>query len=121
VRPPGLLGYIDGTVSGWVAIEPKDAYPRLVRSRNLQPVDDEPAWAVTCFYIAPKARRKGLSAAMLEAAVQWAAENGARIVEGYPSLSNPHDWMGLPTTYERCGFERVSEPRGKRVIMRRRV
>ena len=120
-RPPGLLGYIDGVVCGWVAIEPKEAYPRLLRSRTLTPVDEQPVWSVTCFYIATKARRRGVSATLLQAAVDWAARNGATIVEGYPSLSNPHDWMGLPTTYERCGFERVSAPRGKRVIMRRRL
>ena len=33
----GLLAYLHGDVVGWVAVEPRSAYPKLAHSRVLQP------------------------------------------------------------------------------------
>lgn len=88
--PPGLVGYRDGEAAGWVAVAPRVAYPRILRSRTLEPVlgaeslDDSRIWSVTCFVVRVGFRRQGVAAALLEAAVGFAAAHGAAAVEGYP-------------------------------------
>jgi hypothetical protein len=42
--PTGLLAYLHGDVVGWIAVEPRESYPRLAHSRVLKPVDDQPVW-----------------------------------------------------------------------------
>src|ERR687891_534855 len=64
----GLLAYLHGDVVGWIAVEPREAYPRLAHSRTLKPVDDQPVWSVTCFFVAKKFRRKGITVELLLAA-----------------------------------------------------
>src|SRR5690349_7723336 len=39
--PPGLLAFDGDTAVGWVAIQPREAFPALDRSRFLKSVDDE--------------------------------------------------------------------------------
>ena len=83
--PPGLLAYRDGAPVGWCAVAPRESYPRVLRSRVIGPADDAPAcWAVVCFYVVRGDRRGGVAAALLEAAVAFAADHGATWVEGYP-------------------------------------
>ena len=48
----GLLAYLHGDVVGWIAVEPRESYPKLAHSRVLQAVDDQPVWSVTCFFVA---------------------------------------------------------------------
>jgi hypothetical protein len=48
---PGILAYREGRAAGWIAVEPRTAYPKLAHSRVLEPVDDKPVWSVTCFYV----------------------------------------------------------------------
>jgi len=43
---PGLLAYIDGNPVGWAAVAPRSNYARLVNSRVLKAVDDEPVWSL---------------------------------------------------------------------------
>src|SRR5262245_42442509 len=83
-RPVGLLAYVADEVAGWVAIEPKTAYPALLRSRRIPRVDAQPCWAVTCLFVGHRHRGQGLAQALVEAAVAHAARHGARLVEAYP-------------------------------------
>src|SRR5690348_10325210 len=78
--PAGLLAYAAGQPIGWCAVAPRDDYPALERSRILKPVDDEPVWSVTCLFVARPFRRRGVTVRLLEAAVAYAGERGARIV-----------------------------------------
>lgn len=80
----GVLAYSEGKPVGWCAIAPREEYARLANSRVLRPVDAQSVWSVTCFYVAREYRRAGLSVALLKAAVDYAKQNGAKIVEGYP-------------------------------------
>ena len=54
---PGLLAYVDGVPAGWVAVAPRDEYPRLDRSPKLRRLDDRPVWSITCFTIDRRHRR----------------------------------------------------------------
>src|SRR5438477_558290 len=81
---PGLIAYAGGQPVGWCAFAPRDQYPTLERSRVLKPVDEKPVWSVTCFFVARPFRGKGIVKRLLGAAVDYAREQGAAILEGYP-------------------------------------
>ena len=121
---PGVLAYVGEEPVGWLAIQPREAYPRLARSRSLRPVDDAPVWSVTCFFVARAHRRGGLSVGMLRAGVEHAAARGATIVEGYPvdprggRLPDAFAWHGTRAAFERAGFVEVARPSATRAIMR---
>lgn len=121
---PGLLGYADGNPVGWCAVGPRDSYPVLQRSPVLKPVDDQPVWSITCFFVAKPHRGKGVSGALLEAAVAYARSQGARIVEGYPvepkkgRMPDAFAWIGLPSTFRKAGFVEVLRRSRTRPIMR---
>lgn len=121
---PGVLGYVGDKPAGWCAVQPRETYPRLARSRSLKPVDDAPVWSVTCFFVARAHRRSGLSVGLLRAVVEHAAGCGARIVEGYPvdprggSMPDAFAWYGTLPTFLRAGFVEVARPSPTRAIMR---
>src|SRR6267378_1367475 len=81
---PGLLAYADGQAVAWCAVAPREEYPRFATSRVLAPLDDQPVWSVTCFFVARAWRRRGITRQLLEAAAQFARRHGARILEGCP-------------------------------------
>lgn len=124
---PGLLAYVDGVPAGWVAIEPREAYSGLDRSRFLKRVDERPVWSVTCFFIARPARRRGLTVRLLRAATAYAATRGASMVEGYPidrsgaSVPAAFAWTGLAAAFRAAGFLEVARRSPTRPIMRRAV
>jgi molybdopterin converting factor subunit 1 len=124
--PPGLIGYRDGQPVAWCALAPREAYPRLERSRTLARVDDRPVWSVVCFFVARSHRRQGLTVRLLREAVRYARARGARIVEGYPvepasgKTSDAFAWWGLAGAFEAAGF-RVAARRSKTHPVMRRV
>ena len=124
--PPGLLAYRDGQPVGWCAVAPRDAYPRILRSRVIGPIDEDPAcWAIVCFYVVRGERGGGLAAALLEAAVDYAADQGASAVEGYPkdtagSTRHANEmFVGSMSMFADAGFEEVARRSPQRPIMRR--
>ena len=121
---PGLLAYADGRPIGWCALGPRADYPVLERSRSLQPIDAQPVWSVTCFFVARPFRRKGVSGRLLEAAVGYARLRGARIVEGYPVeprqsiMPDAFAWTGTAAAFRGAGFTEVARRSPSRPIMR---
>lgn len=121
---PGLLAYDHGEPIGWVAVQPREAYPVLGRSPVLKPIDDQPVWAVTCFFVAKPYRRSGFTSNLLRAAVEWAASQGARIVEGFPTEPRSDDapdfyvFTGFVSTFQEAGFVEVARRSPTRPIMR---
>ncbi len=124
--PPGLLAYgPDGKPAGWCAVAPRLDYPRLANSRVLQPVDDQPVWSVTCFFVARGQRNRGLTVALLDAAADFASSQGGRILEGYPydthgkKLPGAFVWTGLLPAFLNAGFTEVARRSNSRPIVRR--
>ena len=115
---PGLLAYKDGNPIGWVCAGPRERFSRLANSKVLAPVDDQPVWSVVCFYIARGQRRTGIGSALLKAAGIFARDQGAKILEGYPSPPKPGKqpdafvWTGLEPMFEKAGFQ-VAVRRGE--------
>jgi len=131
-RAPGLVAYRDGEAIGWVSLGPRDDYARLQNSRVLAPIDEKPVWSIVCFVVARSARKQGVANALLEAAVAYAREHGATLLEGYPIETDgqrvpaANVYKGTLAMFERAGFEVVARRRANRVspehpIVRRRT
>ena len=131
---PGLLAYDGDTPVGWCAVEPRAALARLPQSRivaggTLHPDFDDPSiWAVTCFVVPRSHRKRGVGRALAEAAVAYAREHGARIIEAYavdPSAREKTPaadlFHGTVTMFENAGFSEVARPKADRAIMQLRL
>ena len=123
---PGLLAYVDGEPAGWCAIAPRDRYVRLAKSHVLKPVDEKPAWSVTCFFVAKSRRRCGLTIALLKAAAKFAKQNGAEILEGYPTDAQKDQadvfvYTGLASAFRKAGFKEIARRSPTRPIFRRQL
>jgi GNAT superfamily N-acetyltransferase len=122
--PVGLLAYVESEPVGWCAIAPRDEFPTLDRSRILKRIDELPVWSVVCFFVRRAYRHKGISTRLLSAAVDFAAEQGARIVEGYPveprkaEMPSIFAWTGLAASFRQAGFVEVARRSETRPIMR---
>jgi GNAT superfamily N-acetyltransferase len=121
---PGLLAYADHQPIAWCSVAPREAFPVLERSRTLKRVDEQPVWSIVCFFVAKPFRRQGLMARMLEAAVQYAQEHGAKIIESYPvevketSLSGASGFTCIASALKEAGFVEVLRRSENRPIMR---
>ena len=126
--PPGLLAYVDGEAAGWVKVGPRTAQARLPRTRivttgSTEPMDDPKVWAITCFSVRKSGRKTGLMHTLIDAAVAFAREHGARVVEAYPfdtdagRISSNDLYVGALSTFLDAGFELVSRPTPKRAVV----
>lgn len=122
---PGIIGFERGNPAGWCAFAPRTDYVRLETSRILKPVDKREVWSITCFFVERTFRGKGVATEMLKAAVTACADNGAKIVEGYPvetaegkRYPPAFAWYGVAKMFERAGFEEVARRSPSRPIMR---
>lgn len=123
---PGLLAYLDdeegdvpGPVVGWVGLAPRSAASSLQRTRVLPRIDPDAwptTWAVMCFVVRPGYRRRGIARGLLAAAVDYARDHGARVVEGFPVEPEPGRrvpvsaaFVGTVALFESVGFERVGD------------
>jgi GNAT superfamily N-acetyltransferase len=118
--PVGILAYHEGTPVGWCSIGPRNSLTGVKGNPPPPGVEVSRTWAVTCFFVDPRLRRQGVSVRLLQAAVEYARSEGAKVVEGYPieSRKNPHSSMGALTTFRRAGFLDVTPHGRKRHIMR---
>jgi GNAT superfamily N-acetyltransferase len=126
----GLVAYVDGEPAGWVAVEPRTAYPRLRTMRvpwagRAEDPDDDGVWAVTCFVVRRGFRGRGLTYHLAVATVPYARACGARALEGYPMVTEPGReviWgelrVGARQVFEEAGFVEVHRPTLRRVVMR---
>jgi len=124
--PPGLIAFDADLAVGWAQLTPRDDLPRLDRSRRLARVDATPVWSISCFYVRRKWRGRGVSAALIQAALAAASAAGASAVEAYPiDRSAPgattNDFTGRASTFEKAGFLEVARRHPSRPVMRREL
>jgi GNAT superfamily N-acetyltransferase len=126
----GLVAYLDDEPAGWVAVEPRTAYPKLRTSRvpwrgRDEDKDDAGIWAVTCFTVRKGYRGRGLTYPLARATIDFARQRGARAIEAYPMITQPgkeitwgETYVGTRQVFQDAGFEQVSHPTPRRVVMR---
>ena len=133
----GIIGYIDKEPVGWCAVAPRKNFIRLENSRVLAPLDSEPVWSISCFFIAKPYRRKGLSTELLKEVIKFCCKlnktkshsSGEKIkaLEGYPivpyntNIPAAFAWTGIPSAFEKAGFKEVTRRSKTRPIMRYQI
>jgi GNAT superfamily N-acetyltransferase len=124
LREPGLLA-LDGDLAvGWCEVAPRAELMWLAHARHLGPVDDLPVWSVPCFYVRRAYRGKGVTGALIDAAVEYAAANGAPAAEAYPidTAVPGHTgnlYTGIASVFADHGFQVVARRKPDRPIMRK--
>jgi GNAT superfamily N-acetyltransferase len=119
--PPGLLAFDGDLAVGWCQLTPRAELPVLVRSWRLRPVDELPVWAISCLYVRKGYRRRGVTAALIAAAIKTAKRARARALEAYPldaTRTPSASSTGFASTFERAGFRTVVRHVPPRPIMR---
>lgn len=124
--PPGLLAFDGDLAVGWCQITPRDHLPWMDEKRNLRRVDDAPVWSISCFYVRSKHRRRGVTKALIEAAVAYAAKAGATMVEACPidrtiGKGATNAFTGVASSFASAGFSEVARRSPTRPIVRRQV
>ncbi|MFI7061058.1 GNAT family N-acetyltransferase [Kribbella sp. NPDC050124] len=126
----GLVGYVDDTPAGWVAVEPRTAYPKLRTSRipwtgRSEDKDDDGVWAVTCMVVRKGYRGRGLTYLLARATIEHARTRGARALEAYPMVTQAGKqitWgelhVGPRQAFEEAGFKEITRPTVRRTVMR---
>jgi GNAT superfamily N-acetyltransferase len=123
-RIPGILAFHKGIPVGWCAIAPREDFPVLDRSPVLKRIDDEPVWSITCFFVTKKYRHLNLTRSLVQAAIRYAQEQGAQIIEAYPIRPEytkdprPELYRGVVSTFAETGFDIAAQRTRARPIMR---
>lgn len=111
---PGVLAYDGDTVVGWAAVAPRAELP-FARSRKIPHVDDLPVWSVWCFRVRAGHRGRGIARALLDGAVDYARQQGAPAVEGYPTDNRGERvdltmaYVGTRALFEQGGFTKAAD------------
>jgi GNAT superfamily N-acetyltransferase len=86
-------------------------------------VDEVPVWSISCFYVRISYRKRGVTSALIGAALQAAKKAGAPALEAYPldAAKTPSaSGTGYASTFSRAGFKTVARHVAARPIMRYR-
>jgi GNAT superfamily N-acetyltransferase len=129
--PIGLLAYLDDDVVGWTRVVPRSTLPGVAENRALARIlDDDPdAWWVSCFVVRREYRGKGIGTVLLDAAVDWAAQHGASILDGHPidtsglagARSPSALFAGTLAMFQRAGFAEIGRTYPTRPVMRQKL
>ena len=119
--PPGLLAFDGDLAVGWCQLTPRDTLPWLDKTWRLKRVDDVPVWSLSCFYVRKGYRKRGVTSALIAAALDAAKRAGAPALEAYPldaNLTPSASSTGYVSTFKRAGFKIVARHVPPRPIMR---
>lgn len=127
--PPGLLAYRDGEAIGWLALTPRPATPDWNVGRKAsaafapEDAEDPGTWAASCFFVRSDARGEGVTAALLDAGIDWAKKEGARQIDACPMAHNEKRspvglFVGPKRVFDRAGFKTLIERKPGRPLMR---
>lgn len=123
-KPTGILAFYRDQPVGWCAFAPREDFSKLERSRVHKRIDDKSVWSIPCTFIDKKFRGKGVSVALLRGVIEYAKENGIKIIEAYPTiptqdkLPDSFAWIGLYKSFERAGFQIVDTTSKSRPMVR---
>ena len=121
----GLLAYDHDEPVGWCAAGPRTRFARALGTPTLRGRDrdeDDTVWLVPCFFVKEGARRRGITAALLDGAASAAKRAGATAIEGFPDARGKRverGARGSEQVFLSRGFMAVRRPSDARVIMRR--
>jgi GNAT superfamily N-acetyltransferase len=124
--PMGILASSGDEPVGWCACGPRSRYAvadrgrsRLLRDRDR--LEDTEVWLLPCMFVRTDHRARGVTHALVRAAVDLARAEGALALEGWPvtgSAGESDAFVGRERVFEDLGFHRVARPTPQRSIMR---
>jgi GNAT superfamily N-acetyltransferase len=123
-KPTGLMAFYEDVPIAWCAFAPREDFLKLENSRVHARIDDKPVWSVPCTFISKTYRRQGVSVALLKGLIQYAGQQGIKVIEAYPTiptqekLPDSFAWIGLYKSFERAGFEIVDTTSRSRPMVR---
>jgi len=93
------------------------------RARTGAPRDPS-VWSITCVYVPRGARGQGAGRQLVRAAVEYAGQHGASVIEAYPVAdaskgSRTQLSSGTVGMFSDAGFTAAAPAAGRRVLMRR--
>lgn len=128
--PPGLVGYDEARAAvGWVQVGPRadvsnwNASRRITAPLNPEDASDPRVWGISCFVVRAGFRRRGHFTGLLNAAIDWAQENGARALDACPVDTQERRpasglYHGLASAFRNRGFVELARRRPDRPLMR---
>lgn len=127
--PPGVLAFAGEVPVGWLQVGPRAHVPEWNNPRRAStplpdaPAEDERNWAASCFFVRKGFRGKGVTAALLDGAIDFARASGARLLEAAPMehefrRSNDGLYVGPERVFLRAGFVEVARHKEGRPLMR---
>src|SRR5206468_4301348 len=122
VGPPralhAILVYEGRTPVGWCQYGGQEELPRIDARRTYRkvapPVADKKLWRITCFFVDPSFRGRGVAKFALRAALDSIGNKGGGVVEAYPVASPKMAavpewrWFGTPDMFRKEGFRTVA-------------
>lgn len=126
---PGVLAYEDDEVVGWAAVAPRSA-TTFANSRKIPRLDDLDTWSIWCVRVRPGYRKRGITHALIDGAVEFARTHGAPAIEAYPvdnrgkKVDQTMAFVGTRAMFEKAGFTLAAPTDAvsggfPRVVMRR--
>jgi GNAT superfamily N-acetyltransferase len=122
--PPGLLAYAGEEPVAWCRVMPRSRHPGLKNSRHFKTeLDLQGVWSLSCFVVQRAWRGRGLTTVLTKAAIRFAREQGAQVLEVYPTDTDEKKhpsviYTGKATTFVRLGFEEVQRRSPHKPMMR---
>jgi len=130
-RSHAILVYDGKTPIGWCQYGTQDELPRIDARRGYRkaapPPKDVKLWRITCFFVDPKRRGRGVAKVALNAALESIKEQGGGVVEAYPVVSPKMAavpewrWFGTPGMFRKHGFRTVAPLGTSAVLMRKTI
>jgi GNAT superfamily N-acetyltransferase len=130
-RSHAILVYEGLTPVGWCQYGAREELPRIDARRTYRkvapPVRVSKLWRITCFFVDPKYRGRGVAKFALHAALDSIGKRGGGVVEAYPVASAKMAavpewrWFGTPGMFRKEGFRTVARLGTSGVLMRKTI
>lgn len=121
---PGMIATApDGTPVGWARLSPRAELGWLRRRFGERLPPGRGGWALPCFFVRPRFRRRGVMTALVEAAVAVCAAHRVPWVEAYPidpavAGATRNRFPGVLSTFRDAGFTEVGRLAPDRAVVR---
>jgi GNAT superfamily N-acetyltransferase len=116
----GLLAYLGGAPVGWCSVAPRESYRALGGTAH---PEGTRVWSLVCFFVQRRLRRRGVSRALLDAAIEAARTHGAHVLEAFPVDPDSPSFRfgGYVPLFERAGFTARGRAGTRRHVMELRL
>jgi ribosomal protein S18 acetylase RimI-like enzyme len=127
-RAHAALVFEGETAVGWAQYGSPEEFPGIFHRKEVEAARSSlPDWRITCVFVDPRYRRRGIARTALDGALELIAQAGGGTVESYPQdtagkkVSASFLYNATRSTFEQAGFN-YDRPKGKnRCIMRTTV